>query len=679
MDTKSNKVKEIWNDKIHRNNILRFVLLPFLLELVIEMLNRCSVIKGFEFLFTSPVQFFCNFMFIFVSLIIGILVKRRTFYVSFISAIWLIFGITNFVMLNVRVSPFNANDLRLLDAGKAIIDQYFTPFVITLTAMGVILIALVIVVLFIKGPKIDYKINYIRNLIVVGISAAVCIVSVFAAMETGMLARKFTNLTNAYNAYGFVYCFGSGIFNHGVKKPADYSENKIDEILDKIEEEEPKYPVSVKKSDDVKNTPNIVFLQLESFFDITKAVDIEFSQDPIPNFNRLKKEYSSGYLNVFNVGYGTCNTEFESMTSMNLDDFGPGEIPYKSILKTTVCESIAFDLKEYGYRTHAIHNNDGTFYSRNSVFPNLGFDTFTSVEYMNIEERTYEGWAKDKYLTEEILKALKETDDPDYIYTISVQGHGSYPTEKVLEDPEIKVLSGIENEGRRNAIEYYANQIHEMDEFIVELIDALEDYGEDTILVMYGDHLPGLGFTDEELSNGSIYQTEYIIWNNFGLKKEDENLRTYQISPKVMKSLGMTAGIINKYHQEYKDDEDYLSGLQNLEYDILYGDQIAYDGVSPYSATDMKMGIDEISISKIRPVTVDEKDYVEVIGNNFTKYSVVNINGDEYETKFVDSNTLRVKYDNLTPLDAFVVNQEDDDSGTIISTTKECLYYGDDE
>ena len=218
-----------------------------------------------------------------------------------------------------------------------------------------------------------------------------------------------------------------------------------------------------------------------------------------------------------------------------------------------------------------------------------------------------------------------------------------------------------------------------MDEFIVELIDALEDYGEDTILVMYGDHLPGLGFTDEELSNGSIYQTEYIIWNNFGLKKEDENLRTYQISPKVMKSLGMTAGIINKYHQEYKDDEDYLSGLQNLEYDILYGDQIAYDGVSPYSATDMKMGIDEISISKIRPVTVDEKDYVEVIGNNFTKYSVVNINGDEYETKFVDSNTLRVKYDNLTPLDAFVVNQEDDDSGTIISTTKECLYYGDDE
>ncbi len=679
MGTKTKKIKEIWNDKIYRKNIFGFILLPFLLELVIEMLNRCSVVKGIEFLFTSPLQFFCNFMFIFVSLIIGLLVKRRVFYLSFISAIWLFFGITNFVMLNVRVSPFNANDLRLIDAGRAIIDQYFTPVTITLIAMGVILLALVIIALFIKGPKIDYKINYGRNLIVVCVSAIICTVSVYTGMETGLLARKFTNLTNAYNSYGFVYCFGSGMFNHGVKKPSDYSEDKIDKILDKIEKENPQYPQNVKKADEVKNTPNIIFLQLESFFDITKAVNIEFSEDPIPNFNRLKKEYTSGYLNVFNVGYGTCNTEFESMTSMNLDDFGPGEIPYKSILKNTVCESIAYDLKEYGYRTHAIHNNDGTFYSRNSVFPNLGFDTFTSVEYMNIEEYTYEGWAKDKYLTGEILKALKETDAPDYIYTISVQGHGSYPTDKVLDDPKIKVLSGIENEGRRNAIEYYANQIHEMDDFIVELIEALEEYGEDTILVMYGDHLPGLGFTEEELSNGSIYQTEYIIWNNFGLEKEDEDIRTYQISPKVMKSLGMTAGIINKYHQEYKEEEDYLSGLQNLEYDILYGDQIAYDGVSPYSATEMRMGIDEISISKIQPVTVDGKKYVDVIGNNFTKYSVVNINGDEFETKYIDANTLRIKYDELAPLDSFVVNQEDKDSGAIISTTKECLYYGDEE
>lgn len=669
-----NKIKDFFKNKVYRKNIFQFILLPILINLTIEILSRGSVIKGFKYMFTHPVPFFCNMMFILVSLAVGLLIKRRVFYVTLISSVWIIMGIVNRVLLETRVTPFNATDLKLIDTATTIIDQYFTTFLIVVTLIALCLVALIIVLLFIKGPKIDYKINYWKNLIIIGVSVVVCMVSLNLAIDTGFLAKKFTNLTNAYNEYGFVYCFGSGIFNTGVKKPADYSQDKIDEILQKIDGEKGNFPNSNEEPGEVTRKPNIIFLQLESFFDINKAKNIEFSSDPIPNFNRLKSEFTSGYLNVFNVGYGTCNTEFEIITSMNLDDFGPGEIPYKSVLKSTVCESVAFDLKEYGYVTHAIHNNDATFYSRKTVFPNIGFDTFTSIEYMNIEEYTYEGWAKDKYLTEEILKAMKMSDDPDYIYTISVQGHGSYPTSKVFENPPITVVSGVEDEGRRNAIEYYANQIHEMDEFIAELINALEEFGEDTILVMYGDHLPGLGFSENDLENGSIYQTEYIIWNNFGMAKEDEDIETFQLSPKILKSLNMTTGVINQYHQKYRDNEEYLSGLQNLEYDILYGDQLAYGGISPYNATELQMGIDEISITKIE--SIDNIQYVNVIGENFTKSSRVLVNGDLYDTEFIDKNTLRIKYDKLSSLDSFVVNQVDKDSGYVVGSTKECLYYG---
>lgn len=671
-----NKIKDFFKNKVYRKNIFQFILLPILINLTIEILSRGSVIKGFKYMFTHPVPFFCNMMFILVSLAVGLLIKRRVFYVTLISSVWIIMGIVNRVLLETRVTPFNATDLKLIDTATTIIDQYFTTFLIVVTLIALCLVALIIVLLFIKGPKIDYKINYWKNLIIIGVSVVVCMVSLNLAIDTGFLAKKFTNLTNAYNEYGFVYCFGSGIFNTGVKKPADYSQDKIDEILQKIDGEKGNFPNSNEEPGEVTRKPNIIFLQLESFFDINKAKNIEFSSDPIPNFNRLKSEFTSGYLNVFNVGYGTCNTEFEIITSMNLDDFGPGEIPYKSVLKSTVCESVAFDLKEYGYVTHAIHNNDATFYSRKTVFPNIGFDTFTSIEYMNIEEYTYEGWAKDKYLTEEILKAMKMSDDPDYIYTISVQGHGSYPTSKVFENPPITVVSGVEDEGRRNAIEYYANQIHEMDEFIAELINALEEFGEDTILVMYGDHLPGLGFSENDLENGSIYQTEYIIWNNFGMAKEDEDIETFQLSPKILKSLNMTTGVINQYHQKYRDNEEYLSGLQNLEYDILYGDQLAYGGISPYSATELQMGIDEISITKIETESIDNIQYVNVIGENFTKSSRVLVNGDLYDTEFIDKNTLRIKYDKLSSLDSFVVNQVDKDSGYVVGSTKECLYYG---
>lgn len=672
------KLKAFFNNQIYRKNIFWFIVLPFLLELVIEMLNRGSVIGGFKFLFTSFVPFFCNMMIILATLSIGLLVKKRSFYLTFVSAVWLFFGIVNRVLLTVRVTPFNAADLKLMDAAANIIDQYFTPFLIFLTMILIALAIFIIVMLFIKGPVVGYKINYWKNLIIVGVAFLICIGSLNVAMETGFLAKKFTNLTNAYNQYGFIYCFGSGMFNTGVKKPSNYSQDTIDEILNKIDDGENVFP-GKEEDKEVTRTPNIIFLQLESFFDINQVTGIEFSTDPIPYFNKLKEEFPSGYLNVFNIGYGTCNTEFEIMTSMNLDDFGPGEMPYKSILKDQTCESVVYDLKEYGYVTHAIHNNDATFYTRKTVFSNLGFDTFTSIEYMDVEEYTYENWAKDKYLTEEIIKCLKMNDDPDYIYTISVQGHGSYPTSKVIENPEVTILSGVADEGRKNAIEYYSNQIHEMDLFLEELTTALEELGEETILVMYGDHLPGLGFSDDDMLNGSIYQTEYIVWNNFDLKMEDEDIETYQLSPKILGALDMTAGVINNFHQQYKDDEEYLSGLQNLEYDILFGDQLAYGGVSPYNKTQIQMGIDEIKIDEIREVIENDKKYVDIIGENFTKYSVVYINNDIYDTEFIDKSTLRVKYDKLSTLDSFVVSQVDKDSGYVLSSTKESLYYGTEE
>ena len=88
------------------------------------------------------------------------------------------------------------------------------------------------------------------------------------------------------------------------------------------------------------------------------------------------------------------NSEFEVLTGMNIDDFGIGEYPYKTIVKETACESLAYDLKPYGYQAFAIHNNTGDFYDRNLVYPNLGFDTFTSVEYMWPDNYTPMGWAK---------------------------------------------------------------------------------------------------------------------------------------------------------------------------------------------------------------------------------------------------------------------------------------------
>ena len=63
------------------------------------------------------------------------------------------------------------------------------------------------------------------------------------------------------------------------------------------------------------------------------------------------------------------------------------------------------------------------------------------------------------------------------MFGVSVQGHGEYPEEKVLENPAVTV-EGIEDEALHNRWEYYVNQVYEMDQFAGNLVKAIEQRGE---------------------------------------------------------------------------------------------------------------------------------------------------------------------------------------------------------
>ena len=157
--------------------------------------------------------------------------------------------------------------------------------------------------------------------------------------------------------------------------------------MEKINEEEKLTKSSTGRSEEQR--PNIIFVQLESFFDPTEVEWLRFSEDPIPNLRKMFSEYSSGYFKVPSVGAGTANTEFEVLTGMSMRFFGPGEYPYKTYAKTRTLESAASALKGLGYGAEALHNNGGNFYSRAQVFNNMGFDHYTSKEFMNILQTTF--------------------------------------------------------------------------------------------------------------------------------------------------------------------------------------------------------------------------------------------------------------------------------------------------
>ncbi|WP_037372869.1 LTA synthase family protein, partial [Anaerovorax odorimutans] len=614
-------------EKYLHNSIALCIVLAIVLNFLIETISRHSALKCLEYIIGSPMTFFFNSFIIFVTFSVAFLVKRRIFIYVIVSTIWMGLGITNGVILDTRMTPFTVKDLALADAGLALITNYLSVSEIITIIASFVAVAIILILIYIFAPKHKQKIDFRKS--IAGIFALVILMAgaTNLAIDRNWVSIYFGNLGYAYRDYGFPYCFVNTWLNTGIDSPKGYSSDTILSIFDP---DELSMNQTKENNNDSKDFPNIIMLQLESFFDPTYEKNLTFSQDPVPYFRELKEKYSSGFLTVPSIGAGTANTEFEVLSGMRVRFFGPGEYPYKSILKKSTCETLCYDLKNLGYSAHAIHNHRGAFYGRNIVFPKMGFDTFTSLEYMNNVSKTAKNWAKDDVLTGEIKSALDSTEGKDFIYTISVQGHGQYPTKKMIDNPSVTV-SGIKTKGETYAYEYYLEQIHEMDQFIKQLTDMLSNYNEKTVLVMYGDHLPPLTISDNDLKNGNVYQTQYVIWSNFNMKAIDKDLYAYQLGSEVLNRLSIHEGVLTKYHQNHKEDKDYMENLKALQYDMLYGKHYIYGGENPFKPTDLKMGVNDIKIDEV--VEIGGKYYIR--GQYFTPFSKISMDGEVLDTIFL--------------------------------------------
>ncbi len=652
-------INKIWSYELSHIFVYSLVI-----NMVMECLNKRSI-TGLMSIFTSPVIFLMNTMIIMMTMSVAYLFRRRVFVYALVAVIWLLIAVVNFVVLCSRKTPFTAMDIYLIRDAIKVIPLYINIFQMLLIVLCLVLVVMGLIVLWRRSEKhvsqYSNKKYYLTALFKIGIIFLLTYSYTAALIINGRVDTHFGNLAKAYKDYGVAYCFTSSIKDRGISKSKEYSQQYMDDLKHNLDE-----TIVDTETEHKDRKPNIIFVQLESFFDPKLVKDVVFSENPTPNFDRIRSEYSSGYLSVPCFGAGTANTEFEVQTGVNLDDFGPGEYPYRTVMQSKTCESAAYDLKKVGYATHAIHNNDATFYDRYKVFSHLGYDTFTPIEYMSSDyQKTPMGWAKDKMLVPQIRKTLDSTEGSDYIFTISVQGHGDYP--EVMPEgyiPSIKVENFF-NEDEQNQFEYYVNQVHEMDSFIGELVDMLGRRREETVLVMYGDHMPTFSFTNDTVENGDIYQTEYFIWSNCGLEKKDMDLQAYQLSAAVFERLGISEGYIMKYHQTKHNAEDYLKQLKILEYDILYGDKQIYDGEIPYVATDLKLGIEDITIDEV----YNYKDYICVAGKNFNDFSKVLINNKEVETELIGSTMLKVPKRNVKSGDEVAVVQSGEDKIELGRTT----------
>lgn len=620
--------------------IVTLLVAALLVTAIIELFNRRDVGKFFRFIYEYPLMFLLDYLIVLNTLMVAQLFRRRMAVMSLVALLWITMSVVNYVVICFRTQPFTLADVLLVDDMFSLITVYFNWFQIIMMGVAIVALLAVLVVLFVKAPRRE-RVPYTPTVMALAVVTAVSYGCVTIGMNSGFITERFTSIKDAYQKYGFAYTFIDTFADIGISRPTDYNTDTVKDITRKAE------PNTTSETDveEYDARPNIIFVQLESFFDAdTLADDIIVSENATPNFHRLLENWPSGTLYVPVVGGGTANTEFEILTGMNIDSFGAGEYPYYTVLRDATCESLCYVLEREGYTSTAVHNYMATFYGRNEVYANLGFDVFESMEYMDDLEYGEVGWATDYSVTNSIIDALEATEGRDFVFAVTVSTHGKYPTDSLLEcasrDDSVRVIDpGLYF--NQNQLQNYLNIARYMDDYIADLLKTLASYDEPIVCVLYGDHLPALDWDEACLDSGDLFATQYFIWNNYGEKFDAPDIQAYRLSANVLLQLGIEDGVLFRYHQSTDIDDEgvgYLTELEILEYDLLYGAQDVYDGEDPYEATELRLGIHEIVINNANY----RYGRLMVKGDGFNEFSKIMIDGEVQPTVYVDTHTLAI-------------------------------------
>ena len=198
-----------------------------------------------------------------------------------------------------------------------------------------------------------------------------------------------------------------------------------------------------------------------------------------------------------------------------------------------------------------------------------------------------------------------------------------------------------------------------------QLFAILADYPEPVTVMMYGDHMPGIGAKASQLTTESLLKTPYVIWSNDGrtdAAPSRKDMSAFEMSPYLLELLGIRAGVMFRYRQSgtvAKQDE------LTLTYDIFRGEQYCYAD-DPPTETVLTFGYRPVTLSELR----QEGEALILYGEGFNAFSRVYRNGHALDTLYISEHQLVVQ-EVADAEDVFTVCQVKRDGIEVIATSNE--------
>jgi len=326
------------------------------------------------------------------------------------------------------------------------------------------------------------------------------------------LEFSYWNQKADFAANGYIISF---LYNLGGLKetePEGYSEETIAKVAEKYEDAE-----GGTYADLAEAVDNVIVILDESFMDpdaLGEPYEYHGDEELLPNLRKIFEKYPSGYMYSPSYGGGTANVEFEVLTS--LSNYWAQTSPYvTSLSKVNHVPGVARYAADSDFTTTAIHPFDGSMYKRSAVYNRMGIETFYDQSTMkHTEHENGQGYISDGEAYSEVLDVLGDGEERHFVMLATMQNHAPYNAAK-YDELEFQ-QSGVNHPYE---ISSYYESIHRGDEYLGEFIEALDKLEERTLVLWFGDHVPGLlsdfMLTEDGGLHDKAHLTPYFIYTNF--------------------------------------------------------------------------------------------------------------------------------------------------------------------
>ena len=254
---------------------------------------------------------------------------------------------------------------------------------------------------------------------------------------------------------------------------------------------------------------NVIVIHLESFQQFLINYKLN-DKEVTPFLNSLynsKETYS--FANFFNqVGQGKTS-DAENM--LETSTYGLSQGSLFSILGTdnTFEGAPAILDQSQGYTSAVFHGNSGSFWNRNNVYKNLGYNYFFDSSYYNTDANNLTEYGlKDKLLFHDSVKYLERLQQPFYAKFVTVSNHFPF----ALDDQNTSFDKANTSDA---SINNYFVTAHYLDQAVQEFFEYLKKSGlyDNSIIDLYGDHY---GISDtRNLKLASLLGKSSSTWSDF--------------------------------------------------------------------------------------------------------------------------------------------------------------------